>query len=191
MRLSRFGAIGVAVGLAVLGFAAPPAAADTGTVKYTCTASILTNQPFTVVVHGTAPATAAVGDTVTLEGLTADVTVNSDATGALYWFLGARSIEGPAQFDISVDNAGTPAPQPATAMAVPATPVPASGALTVVASGTGPSFVTTAAGTVSFEAGPFNAQLVATNSTGGTSDVPVACTPDAGQDFTIASTTVS
>lgn len=191
MRLSRFGVIGVAIGLAVLGLAAPPAVADTGTVNYTCTASILTNQPFTVAVHGTAPATAAVGDTIALTGLTADVTVNASATGALYFFLGARNIAGPAQFDISVDNAGTPAPLPATAMAVPATPVPASGALTVVASGDGPSFVTTAAGTVSFEAGAFNAQLVATNSTGGTNDVPVTCTPNAGQDLTIASTTVS
>lgn len=189
--LARLGAVGVAAGLAVLGLGAAPAAADTGTVNYTCTASILTNQAFTVVVHGTAPETAAVGDTVSLSGLSADVTVNSGATGALYWFLGARSIAGTAQFDISVDNAGTPAALPATAMTVPSTPVPASGALTVVASGTGPSFLTTGAGTVSFEAGPFTAALVTTNSTGGTSDVPVACTPNTGQDLTIASTTVA
>ncbi len=191
MRLARFAAIGAVAGLAMIGLASPPAAADTGTVNYTCTASILTNQPFTVVVHGTAPETAAVGDTIELTGLSADVTVNANATGALYWFLGARSIEGPAQADISVDNAGTSVPLPAAALTVPATPVPASGALTVVAAGTGASFVTTTAGTVSFEAGPFNAQLVATNSTGGTSNVPVACTPDSGQDLTIATTTVA
>jgi hypothetical protein len=91
----------------------------------------------------------------------------------------------------SVDNAGTSAPLPVTAMTIPATTVPASGALTVVASGAGPSFVADTAGTVAFKAGAFTAALVGTTWTGGTSNIPVTCTPDANQDLTIASVTVS
>jgi hypothetical protein len=188
---ARLGVLGVVLGMVALGLGAAPAAADTGTLNYTCSASILTNQQFTVVVHGTVPEAAAVGETVTLAGLSADVTVNSGATGALYHFLGVRSVTGTAQVDAVVDNAGTPVPQPATPMTIPATDVPSSGSLTVVASGTGPSFVTTTPGTVRFVAGPFTADLLGTTWTGGTQNIPVSCVPDAGQDLTIASVTVA
>jgi len=187
----RIAVLGAALGLAAVGLAAAPASADSGTLNYTCSASILTNQAFTVVVHGTAPATAAVGDTVTLDGLSADVTVNSGATGALYHFLGVRSVTGTASVESSLDNAGTPAPLPNTEMTIPATPVPASGTLTVVASGIGPSFVADTAGTVAFKAGAFTAALVGTTWLGGTTNIPVTCTPDANQNLTIATVTVS
>jgi hypothetical protein len=190
-RAARLAAAGAALGLAVAALVATPAAADSGTLNYTCSASVLTNQPFTAVVHGTVPATAAVGDTVTLDGFSADVTVNENASGALYHFLGVRSVAGTAQVETSVDNAGTPVPLPSTTVTIPATPAPASGALVVVASGTGPSFTTTTAGTVSFVAGSFTAALVGTTWAGGTTDIPVSCVPDAGQDLTIGAVAVS
>jgi len=186
-------AVALAAGLVLAGtgLAAAPASADTGTLKYNCSASILTNQLLTAVVHATAPATAKVGDTVTLAGFSADVRVNSGATGALYWFLGARSVHGTATVATSVDNAGTNVPQPSSTLAVPSAPVPSSGELAITASGPGPSFVTTTAGKVRFQVGGFTGDLIAVNSSGGTSTAPVSCVLNPGQDPTVASVTVA
>ncbi len=183
-------ALAAGVALASVG-AVSAAQADTTTLKYTCSASILTNQPFTAIFRGAAPADAAVGDTVSLTGLGAEVVVNPEATNALYGILGVRSVTGTAQVELGVDNAGTPAPLPATPMTIPATPVPATGSLAVNATGTGPSFTTTTAGKVSFVAGPFTAALVGTTEAGGTTNVPVTCTLDPGQDPTIATVSVT
>jgi hypothetical protein len=192
-RRAGIRAITLGAGLALVGavVGAAPASADTGALTYNCSASILTNQLLTATVHATAPATATVGDTVALSGFSADVTVNSGATGALYWFLGARSVNGTASVQTSVDNAGTSVPQPNAALAIPSAPVPSSGELKIVASGPGPSFVTTTAGTVRFQVGGFTGDLIAVNSTGGTSAAPVNCVLNPGQDPTVASVTVS
>ena len=61
----------------------------------------------------------------------------------------------------------------------------------MVASGTGPSFVTDTAGTVVFKAGSFTADLVGTTWMGTTQQVPVTCVANAGQDMTVATVTVS
>jgi hypothetical protein len=184
-------ALGAGLVLAAMGLGAAPASADTGTLTFNCSASILTNQKLTAVVHASAPATAAVGDTVTLANFSADVRVNSGATGALYWFLGARSVSGTASVQTSVDNAGTTVPQPNAELAIPSAPVPSSGELAITASGPGPSFVTTTAGTVRFQVGGFTGDLIAVTSSGGTSSAPVNCVLNPGQDPTVASVTVS
>lgn len=184
----RTAAVGGALGLLCAAVGAAPASADTGVLTYTCSASILTNQVFTATVHGTAPETATVGDAITLENFSADVSVNAGATGTLYGFLGARSIAGTASLQLAAE--GTDLPAATAEMQVPATPVPSSGELTVQAAGTAPSFTPTAEGTVRFQAGSFTAALVTTNWAGGTADIPVNCVLDEGQDTTIATTTV-
>ena len=184
----RTAAAGGALGLLATALGAAPAAADTGVVNYTCSASILTNQAFTATARGTAPATATVGEAIGLSDFSADVTVNSSATGTLYWFIGARSVTGTAALQIAAEGTGLAA-APANVQ-VPATPVPSSGELTVRGTGPAPTFTPTAPGTVRFQAGNFTAALVTTNANGGTSNIPVNCTLNPGQDTTIASTTV-
>jgi hypothetical protein len=188
---TRLGVVAAGLGLILAPGMSTAAHADTGTLKYTCTASGVPNQLVTAVVHGTAPATAAVGETVALSGFAVDVSLSAETTGLLYHFLGVRSVIGTAAVGVTVDNAGTPAPLPNTAVAMPDTAVPATGALTVTGTGTGPSFVTTTAGTVKFQAGGFTAEIVGTNTAGEKIPLPVACALDAGQDSTIASVAVA
>lgn len=185
---ARTVAVGGAIGMLCATAAVTPASADTGALAYTCSASILTNQRFTATVRGTAPATATVGEAITLQNFSATVSVNASATGTLYFFIGARSVTGTAALQIAAEGSGLPA---ATAdMQVPVTPVPSSGELTVQATGPAPTFTPTAAGTVQFQAGAFTAALVTTNANGGTSNIPVNCVLNAGQQTTIATTTV-
>ena len=190
----RTGAVAAGLGLlCATTLAATSASADTGTLNYTCKAATIEGQLLTAIARGTAPETASVGDTVSLTGFSAEVTVNKDLTGLLYYFLGTRSISGTASAETVVDENGTAISQPNADLTIAPTDVLADSALTVSAVGDGPSYVTTQPGAVRFQVGSFSADLLAYKAPDDPAPFPIRleCVLDPGQDTTIASVTVT
>lgn len=164
----------IAVGTAGLFGIASSAQAAPTSLKFNCSASILTNQEFGFDADVVVPAQATVGQAVetTFSGT---VTAPESVRGAAYSLLGLREIGGPATINATVGS------EPVTLTAdVPRSPIPATSAtpLALPASGGG-SWTPSAPGRYDVKIGGFTANLTGYNASGAGSAVAVTCTAKA------------
>jgi len=152
---------------------AAPAQATTGLVDYSCQVPIVGAKTFQVEVDSDAPATLAAGTSKDLKG-TAKVIVPGDLAGLMGGVLKATTIKGTAKVDTSLDGAAQ-----SSTFAIADTPVPASGDMTVNASGPLYTVTAGAAGTThTIVANSFTADMYLYNAAGaevGHFEIP--CTP--------------
>lgn len=156
----------------LVGLASSANAASTS-LKFNCSASILTNQEFTFDADLTVPAEVEVGSTIetTFNG---SVSVPESTRGAAYSLLGGRFLRGVA----TIDGKFGAAPLTLTAD-LPKAPIPsASGAFALSTTGGG-SVVADTVGAQDITIAGFTAPLKMENSSGAESDVNVTCTAKA------------
>ncbi|KAA1419352.1 hypothetical protein F0U44_13000 [Nocardioides humilatus] len=197
-RASRALAVAAAGGLGavlLVGAGAPPASAAAElTLDYTCTYPLINQQSLTVAISVDLPASAEVGVPVGPFDIDATSTVSATTTSGLA-LVGAKTIEGAATSHIKVQAPQVNLPDVQVPVTVPKTPVPASGAFDIPASGQTPALTFPAAGQGTIDVGNLDLRLVARNASGdaialpggnddGSFDAP--CTPDAGQDQRLA-----
>ncbi|UUZ58436.1 Ig-like domain repeat protein [Nocardioides sp. B-3] len=177
-----------AVSALIVGGSAPvmvPAEAASQTLNYTCP---VLNEPkqFKLTADTTLPDTAVAGSAIT--GTTsASVVIGDDVRDTMYGFIGARQVKGTAT--ISATAFGSAASLAAT---IPLTPVPASGELTIPASGPVALTAPTTTGVHEIHAGNFTTQITLVkedNSEVG--PIQLNCTLDAGQNTLIDTVTVT
>ena len=186
--MSRLAGLGAA-SLVVTALAAVPAGAASGNLVFVCN-TVLGDREFPTVADTNLPATVAAG-TSTPTTVTAQVTIPDDVRSAVYSLFGARNVSGTAT--VKATQNGTALPDIATTVA--STPVPASGPVTVTATGAGPVFAPTAAGTYTLQAVSYTASLVFTRADGSAAyTANVSCTPKAttpAQDLTVDTVAVT
>jgi len=154
------------IGLASSANAAPVS------LKFNCSASILSNQEFSLDIDVKAPASVEVGDTITTS-FTGTVTAPNTVRQSAYALLNGRSIGGPAAIDgkfggaavaLTADAANTEIPGGTTVQPLV---LPATG---------GGSFEAKTVGTQTLTVDGFKATLKMTKADGSVSDVAVTCT---------------
>lgn len=186
--MSRLAGLGAA-SLVVTALAAVPAGAASGNLVFVCN-TVLGDREFPTVADTNLPATVAAG-TSTPTTVTAQVTIPDDVRSAVYSLFGARNVSGTATVKATQNGAALPD----IATTVASTPVPASGPVTVTATGAGPVFAPTAAGTYTLQAVSYTASLVFTRADGSAAyTANVSCTPKAttpAQDLTVDSVAVT
>ncbi len=171
-----------AAGLAASVFAAVPASAESGVLNYNCSIPILGAKTFTLVMDTDAPATLVPGTASPVLNAAAKVTVPADVADSMRSVLGAKSIDGSATSKTTLDAVAQ-----SSALTIPATPVPDSGAMTLAAAG--PMYAVTAGveGTThTIAAGDFTATMnlkKANGSDAGSFEIP--CVAAAGQNMVV------
>ncbi|WP_405009894.1 DUF6801 domain-containing protein [Kitasatospora sp. NBC_01539] len=158
------------------------------TLQYTCVFPTIGGQAITARISADIPATLSVGESSPRFAIQAAATVEASFTLGLRYVLGVRTIEGSVDAETRVL-----APQGETAvpvhLSITRTPVPASGAFEIPATGNAPRLSFTRPGTGRVTVGDFTLHLVPKDADGnlaapGRIDVP--CTLNAGQDKTVA-----
>lgn len=166
---------------------APPAQAVSGNMVFVCTTP-LGDKEFVTVADTNLPDTLPEGQTTPVT-VTAKVTIPADVAGAAYNGLGARTVEGTAVVKSTLDGAAVSDINET----IPSTPVPASGPLTVTATGSATPF-TGSAGAHVFKAVSYTATLVFKKQDGSEAlTVNTTCTPKVttpAQDLTVDTVTV-
>lgn len=179
-RLAALTAIGA---LALVGVAGSPAAhAAPKTLTYDCTALSGSTDAgkWTVVVDATLPESVKVGSTMPAPAITAKVTTSEDAAGLLR-LLTAESISGTGKVAYSIDTL-----KQSGSLTVPSTDIPASGPISVTASGKGQAAKAPGAPTTStVKAGDFTADLTIKKKDGTSQAIDVKCTLPSGTDATL------
>ncbi|PBC66143.1 hypothetical protein BX265_8541 [Streptomyces sp. TLI_235] len=188
-RTRRAAVAGVATAL-VGALATAPAAARPAapTLHYTCVFPTIGGQAITARISADIPAFLPAGESSPAFAIRAAATVEASFTLGLRYVLGVRTIEGSVDAETRVL-----APQGETAvpvhLAITRTPVPASGAFEIPATGNAPRLSFTRPGTGRVTAGNFTLHLVPKDADGnlaGPGRVDVPCTLNAGQDNTVA-----
>lgn len=158
-RASTGAALVTGLGLMGVATAAPASAEVTGSLEYTCQEvgqNIQFTDPWTVDLTLDVPEAVEQGETIPAGGITATVTPGADATQTMQG-LGVTSLEGTAETTYTFGEGGTARD---VALTVPKTDVPATGTVSVDA--TGESTEETAPAedvNVPITAGDFTAQL--------------------------------
>lgn len=158
-RASAGAALVTGLGLMGVATAAPASAKVTGSLEYTCQEvgqNIQFTDPWTVDLTLDVPEAVEQGETIPAGGITATVTPGADATQTMQG-LGVTSLEGTAETTYTFGEGGTARD---VALTVPKTDVPATGTVSVDA--TGESTEETAPAedvNVPITAGDFTAQL--------------------------------
>ncbi len=198
-------AAGVSALAAGLGTAASPAQAASLSLNYTCSYPLIGAQPLKVDIDAGIPATIPVNEPSGAFDITATATTGGNTWTGLN-LVGAKTIEGAATAAAQVAAPGglnLPVNVPITIgkTDVPATNQP----LTLTATGQTPSLTFTQEGSGTITVGnlnlnmtardasgtPINLPPVGTDSDGDPGTFDVACTPDAGQNQTLATFTVT
>jgi len=168
---------------------AVPAGAASGNVIFVCTTPV-GDKEFVTVADTNLPATLTAGQSVPVT-ITASVTIPADLSELAYGFLGARTVEGTAVVKSKLNGAALPDIN----ASVPSVPVPASGPVTVVATGAGPAFAPTAAGNYVFSMDTYTASLSFKKEDGVEAiKVDTSCTPKVvgpAQNLSVDSVTVA
>ncbi|SES36729.1 DUF6801 domain-containing protein [Actinokineospora terrae] len=180
------GAVGLVAAGLLLGSGAGVAEPVSLTLNYTCPFPLIGNQAIKVVISSDIPASVGVGEPTGAFDITAITTVPDTATQGLT-LVGAATVEGKAVSGASVAAPGVTVPV-SVPITVEKTPVPASGAFDVKATGQTPSLTFTQAGTARISVNELTLTLTPKKADGtltglGTFDSP--CTLNPGQDNTL------
>jgi len=172
-----------ALSVLTVGAASARAAESSLTVRYTCAFPLIGSRSVTVTYGMDLPGSVMQGVPTNPFGTTADITMPAIVTKGLT-LVGAATVLGSAASDQSVTN-GTARFGGSVSYTVPSTPVPASGAITLHATGTFPSITVPNAGTADLTVG--NLILTLTPLTGGgkptvPGTLTSACTQVPGQN---------
>jgi Family of unknown function (DUF6801)/Bacterial Ig-like domain (group 3)/Domain of unknown function DUF11 len=187
-RLARLLAAVCITALSVLtvGAASARAAESSLTLSYTCIFPLIGSQPVSVAYGENLPDSVSQGVLADPVDTTADITVPAIATEGLT-LIGAATVAGSAVADESVTNGavmfGGPVPY-----TVPSTPVPASGAFTMHATGTFPAVTYPNAGTAELTVGNLSLKITPLDSKGqptGVGSFTSPCTPQPGQNMVL------
>ena len=185
---SSLAAFGIA-SLVVTGLGAVPAGAASGNLVFVCN-TVLGDKEFLTTADTDLPATLATGASAPVN-VTAKVTIPDDVRNAVYTIFGARKVAGTAKIKATQNGAALPD----IAATVASADLPASGPVTVTATGAGPTFAPTAAGTYVLKAASYTASLAFTKADGSAAyTADVTCTPKAttpAQDLTVDTVTVT
>jgi Ca2+-binding RTX toxin-like protein len=184
-----------ATGLLVGSTTAPASAAANLVLDYTCTYPLINQQDLTVDITVDLPASAQVGVPTAPFDIVAVSTVSATTTSGLT-LIGAKTIEGTAVSHVDVQAPQVDLPDVQVPVTVPQTPVPASGAFDITATGQTPSLTFPEAGEGTIDVGNLDLRMTARNSAGdpialpgghpdGSFDAP--CTVKPGQVQRLAS----
>lgn len=189
MRLkSSLAALGTA-SIVATGLGAVPSVAASGNLVFVCN-TVLGDKEFITTADTDLPGTLATGASAPVN-VTAKVTIPDDVRNAVYTIFGARKVSGTAKIKATQNGAALPD----VAATVANADLPESGPVTVTATGAGPTFTPTAAGTYVLKAASYTASLVFTKADGSAAyTADVSCTPKAttpAQDLTVDTVTVA
>ncbi|MFT7841837.1 hypothetical protein Q5530_37355 [Saccharothrix sp. BKS2] len=163
------------------------------TLVYNCPFPLIGSQDMSVRIDvANLPASATVGTPIPATNVTATATVPAAATLGLA-LVGAKTVEGTAKAQTTVNNAGTAIPVTPN-LVVAKTNVPSSGAFNTVATGSTPPLTLTKAGLTTISIGNFSTTLTprkADGSTTGLGTFTSNCTLKAGQATKLYEFTVS
>ena len=191
--LSAVGVAGLVVGglLAAAGSSAAEPVQVDKSLTFTCPFPLIGDQKLAVRIRATVDVPATEGGEIVTTDFSATATVPPTATQGLA-LVGAKTVEGTAVANITLDNAGNPLPIELPGLTIPKTEVPASGAFDTVASGPVPTAVLKA-GPTSVVVGDFATTLTPRRADGaetGLGTFTSACKLDPGQDPKLLSFTV-
>ncbi len=192
--LAAIAAGGLGAGLLVGSAITPASAVANLTLDYTCTYPLINQQDLTVAITVDLPAQAQVGVPTAPFDITAISTVSANTTSGLA-LIGAKTIEGTAVSHVDVQAPQVNLPDVQVAVSMPKTPVPASGAFDITATGQTPALTFPQAGTGTIDVGNLDLRMIARNSAGdpialpgghpdGSFDAP--CTVKPGQNQRLA-----
>lgn len=185
---SSLAALGIA-SIVATGLGAVPSVAASGNLVFIC-GTVLGDKEFITTADTDLPATLATGASAPVN-VTAKVTIPDDVRNAVYTLFGARKVAGTAKIKATQNGAALPD----IAANVASADLPDSGPVTVTATGAGPTFTPTAAGTYVLKAASYTASLVFTKADGSAAyTADVTCTPKAttpAQDLTVDTITVT
>ncbi|KQV67595.1 hypothetical protein ASC64_10160 [Nocardioides sp. Root122] len=185
---SSLAALGIA-SIVATGLGAVPSVAASGNLVFIC-GTVIGDKEFITTADTDLPATLATGASAPVN-VTAKVTIPDDVRNAVYTFFGARKVAGTAKIQATQNGAALPD----IAATVASADLPASGPVTVTATGAGPTFTPTAAGTYVLKAASYTASLVFTKEDGSAAyTADVSCTPKPttpAQDLTVDTVTVA
>ena len=172
-----------ALSVLTVGAASAQAAQSSLTLSYTCTFPVIGSRPVTVTYGQDLPGSVTQGVPNRPSSATADIMVPAVVTKG-FNLVGAATVSGSAAARQTVTNGAARFGGP-VAYTVPSTPVPASGAFTMHATGTFPSVTYPNAGTATITVGDLSQTLTPLTSRGkptvlGTFTVP--CTQVPGQN---------
>ena len=172
-----------ALSVLTVGAASARAAESSLTVRYTCAFPLIGSRSVTVTYGMDLPGSVTQGVPTSPSGVTADIAVPRAVTQGLN-LIGAATVSGSAPADQSVTN-GAARFGGSIPYSVPSTPVPASGAFTMHATGTFPSITLPNAGTAELAVGNLSLSLTPLNSQGNPTalgTITAACTQAPGQN---------
>ncbi|UVS78900.1 DUF6801 domain-containing protein [Actinokineospora sp. UTMC 2448] len=161
------------------------------TLTYSCPFPLIGTQKLAVRIQATIDVPATEGGEIVTRDFSATATVPETATQGLT-LVGAKTVEGTAVANITLENAGAALPISLPGLIIPKTDVPASGPFDTVASGPVPTAFPKA-GPTSIIVGDFSTTLTPRRADGaetGLGTFTAPCTLDPGQDTTLLSFTV-
>jgi Family of unknown function (DUF6801) len=159
------------------------------TLAFTCPFPLIGNQTLSIRIQATMSTPATVGGQLVTTDFTATATVPDSATLGLN-LIGAATIEGSAQANVTLNEAGTPLDVAIPNLVIPSTPVPASGPFNTVASGPVPTATINAAGTTTVTVAGFSTTLTPKQKNGSPTALGTftsSCTLNAGQNAQLIS----
>jgi hypothetical protein len=180
-----------ALSVLTVGAASARAAESSLTLRYTCAFPLIGSQSVSVTYGMNLPSSVMQGVPTRSTGATADIVLPAVVTKGLT-LIGAATVLGSAASDQSVTN-GTARFGGTVSYTVPSTPLPASGASTMHATGTFPSISFPNAGTAELTVGNLSLTLTPLNSRGKPTVVGTftsACTQAPGQNNQLGSVPV-
>jgi Bacterial Ig-like domain (group 3)/Domain of unknown function DUF11 len=172
-----------ALSVLTVGAASARAAESSLTLSYTCTFPLIGSHSVSVTYGEDLPGSVTQGVLASSAGTTAAIAVPAIAAEGLT-LVGAATVSGSAAGDESVTDGAASFGGPVT-YTVSETPIPASGAFTIDATGTFPSVTFPNAGTADLTAGNLSLTLTPLDSKGQPTALGTftsACTPRPGQD---------
>jgi hypothetical protein len=188
--LARITSVVVLAAVMAVGAGGMAAAGPGGTtLRYRCAMPLFPEQPMTVRLTWNAPKSVAVGRKTPIVPFDAVATMGDAVTQGLH-LISAATVEGSATATgvVAAPGGNTTVSVPLT---VPRTPVPATGSITVVASGSTPELVFHRPGHASVTVGrEFTVRLVPKTADGGSTvvgQVDASCTLEPGQDTVLTS----
>jgi hypothetical protein len=178
--LALIAAAGLGAGLLVGGGASPASAAASLTLDYTCTYPLINQQDLTVAIEVALPDHAEAGVPTAPFDIEAISTVSASTTSGLA-LIGAKTIEGSAVSHVDVQAPQVDLPDVQVPVTVAKTPVPASGAFDIPATGQTPSLTFPAPGTGTIDVGNLDLTMIARDGAGNPIALPGA-NPDGSFD---------
>lgn len=159
-----------------------PGSSTVGPLNYSCVVSLngaaLPAAAWTATITASTPTSVSPGDAITAPTLNASVTTDAGSAANLR-ALGVTSVTGTSDAPYTVAGDVVSPGTRAASLTIPSTPVPASGAITTVASGAGAAETAgSATGSITASVGNFTATLTAHGGGFDGTALNVACTLD-------------